>query len=115
MNPEEFIDLGHLLIENNRYGTEVRYRTAIGRIYYGILHHIRVIKTLLYIDTNKLHSDLIDKINSIDSILGNFLENMKEYRTDADYRLNKKIDYHVVDQFLKLYNRVLNRLDNNKI
>ncbi|HEC37587.1 hypothetical protein LCGC14_1277530 [marine sediment metagenome] len=115
MNPEEFINLGHALIEDENYPAEVRYRTAIGRIYYGILHHIRLVKKLFYIDTDRLHSDLIDKINVQDSTLGNFLENMKEYRTIADYKLNKEINYRSVEDFLKFFNRVLKRLEKEEI
>lgn len=115
MNPEEFINLGNALIEDENYIAEVRYRTAIGRIYYGILHHIRIIKKLFHIDTNKLHSDLIDKINDLDSTLGNFLENMKEYRTIADYHLDREINYRSVEDFLKFFHRVLKRLEKEEI
>ena len=108
LNPEEFIILGEAIIKDDSYGLEARRRTAIGRIYYGILHHIRLIKKLSHIDTEHLNSDLIDKINDLDSILGNLLISMKTFRTDADYYLNKKTH---LDSFLKTYKRIKKRLD----
>lgn len=108
LNPEDFITLGEAIIEDDNYGLEARRRTAIGRIYYGLLHYIRIIKHLTYIDTIYLHTDLIDKINDLDTRLGNLLVNMKEFRTKADYNLNKKTN---LDSFLKVYKRIKKRLD----
>jgi len=79
MNPEEFIILGEALIDDDSYDLEARRRTAIGRIYYGLLHYIRLVKQLTYIDTEHLHTDLIDKINDLDTTLGTMLVNMKEF------------------------------------
>ncbi len=108
LDPKEFIILGKVIINDNNYGLEVRNRTAIGRIYYGILHHIRLIKKLSHIDTEHFNTELIDKINDLDSILGNHLISMKTFRTDADYYLNRRID---LDSFLKTFERVQKRLD----
>lgn len=108
LNPEDFITLGETIIDDDSYGLEVRRRTAIGRIYYGILHHIRLIKKLSHIDTEHFHTKLIDAINDLDSILGNHLESMKIFRTDADYHLNKKPN---LDSFLKTFKRVKKRLE----
>lgn len=108
LNPEEFIILGEALIDDNSYDAEARRRTAIGRIYYGLLHYIRLIKQLTYIDTEHLHTDLIDKINDLDTKLGNLLENMKEFRTKADYNLNIKPN---LNSFLKIHKRIKERLE----
>ena len=108
LNPEDFITLGKTMIEDDSYGLEARRRTAIGRIYYGLLHYIRIIKHLTYIDTEHLHTDLIDKITDLDTKLGNFLVTMKEFRTKADYNLNKKPN---LDSFLKVYKRIKKRLE----
>lgn len=108
LNPEDFIILGEAIINDNNYSLEVRNRTAIGRIYYGILHHIRLIKKLSHIDTEHFHTKLIDAINDLDSILGNHLISMKTFRTDADYYLNTKTD---LDSFLKTFERIKKRLD----
>jgi len=108
MNPEEFIILGEALIDDDSYDLEARRRTAIGRIYYGLLHYIRLVKQLTYIDTEHLHTDLIDKINDLDTTLGTMLVNMKEFRTIADYYLNKKPD---LNSFLKIHKRIIKRLD----
>ena len=63
---------------------------------------------LTYIDTDHLHSDLIDKINDLDTILGTMLVNMKEFLTTADYYLDIKPD---LDSFLKIHKRIKKRLD----
>ncbi len=108
LDPKEFIILGQTIINDNNYSLEVRNRTAIGRIYYGILHHIRLIKKLSHIDTEHFHTNLIEAIMNHDSILGNHLKSMKIFRTEADYYLNIKPN---LDSFLKTYNRVQKRLD----
>jgi len=108
LNPEEFITLGETIIDDNHYGLEARSRTAIGRIYYGLLHYIRVILHLTHIDTEHFHTDLIDKITDLDTTLGNHLESMKMFRTDADYHLKIKPD---LNSFLKTFERVQKRLD----
>lgn len=108
MNPEEFIILGEDLIKDDNYDLEARRRTAIGRIYYGLLHYIRMIKHLTHIDIKDFHTDLIDKINDLDTTLGTMLVNMKEFRTIADYYINKKSD---LNSFLKIHKRIIKRLD----
>ena len=108
LKPEDFITLGEAIIEDDSYGLEARRRTAIGRIYYGLLHYIRTINQLTYIDTEHLHTDLIDKINDIDTKLGNLLVAMREFRTKADYNLNKKPN---LVSFLKVYERIKKRLE----
>ena len=111
MDPEEFINLGLDIIDDERYFNEARYRTAISRIYYGLLHHIRIIKRLFYIDTNKLHTDLIDKIKDLDTVLGTYLGNMKDYRTIADYHINQNVGKKTLDDFLKFYKRVREKIE----
>lgn len=108
LNPEEFITLGESIIDDGSYGLEARRRTAIGRIYYGLLHYIRIVKHLTHIDIEHFHTDLIDKINDLDSRLGNLLVNMKEHRTNADYYLNIKPN---LNSFLKIHKRIKKRLD----
>ncbi len=106
MNPEEFIKLGMDIIDDESYIKEARYRTAISRIYYGLLHHIRIIKRLLHIDTRHFHTELIDAINDLDTVLGNYLGNMKDYRTEADYYINQNLEKKTLDEFLKFFDRV---------
>lgn len=108
LNPEEFIIFGEAIIDDDNYDLEARRRTAIGRIYYGILHHVRLILKLSHIDTEDFHTELIDAINDLDTILGNHLVRLKTYRTTADYHLNIKPD---LDSFLKTFKRVQKRLD----
>lgn len=112
LNPEEFITLGETIINDDSYGLEARSRTAIGRIYYGILHYIRQKEQLFYIETEDFHTELINAINDLDTILGNHLKSMKSFRTDADYYLNKKPN---LNSFLKTYERVQKILDNRDI
>lgn len=111
MDPEELIKLGLDIIDDEHYFIEARYRTAISRIYYGLLHHIRIVKRLLYIDTHNLHTDLIDKIKDLDTVLGNYLGNMKDYRTVADYHINQNVGKKTLDDFLKFYYRVREKIE----
>lgn len=111
MNPEEIIRLGQDIIYDESYFEEARYRTAISRIYYGTLHHLRIIKRLLHIDTRYLHSELIDAIKDLDNILGNYLGNMRDFRTEADYYINQNLGKKTLDEFLKFFNRVKERIE----
>jgi len=111
LNPEELIKLGYDIIDDERYFIEARYRTAISRIYYGFLHHIRIIRQLLHIDTLHLHSDLIASIKDLDNVLGNFLGYMKDFRTLADYHINQNVGKKTLDDFLTLVERVKERLE----
>ena len=111
MNPQELIKLGLKLKDDNNYFEESRYRSAISRIYYGTLHYVRLVKHLMHIDTTKLHSDLIDKVNDIDIVLGNYLENMKGFRTEADYYLQKRVDKNSLNAFLVYFNKVIESIE----
>ncbi len=111
MNPEEIIKLGLDLIDDEHYFREARYRTAISRIYYGLLHHIRIIKKLLYIDTHHFHTELIDAIKDLDTVLGTYLGNMREYRTESDYFITQKVGKKTLDDFLKVYDRVIEKIE----
>ncbi len=111
MNPEEIIKLGLDLIDDDHYFLEARYRTAISRIYYGLLHHIRIVKKLLHIDTRYFHSELIDAIKDLDTLLGTYLGNMQDYRTEADYYINQKVGKKTIDDFLKFYERVREKIE----
>ena len=55
-----------------------------------------------------MHKELINAINDLDTTLGNLLENMKTFRTDADYHLNRKPN---LNSFLKTFERVQKRLE----
>lgn len=112
LNPEEFITLGEAIISDENYGLEARKRTAIGRIYYGIMHYIRVKEQLFHIDLEDFHTKLINAINDLDTKLGNHLQSLKSFRTDADYYLNKKPD---INSFLKTYERVQKILDSRDV
>ncbi len=111
MNPEEIIKLGYDIIDDDHYFKEARYRTAISRIYYGLLHHIRIVKQLLYIDTLHLHSDLITKLKDSDNVLGNFLGYMRDFRTKADYLINQEVGQKTLDDFLILVRKARERLE----
>ena len=83
----------------------------IQKINYILLHHIRIIRQLFHIDTLHLHSDLIANIKDLDNVLGNFLGNMKDFRTLADYHINQNVGKKTLDDFLILVERVKERLE----
>ncbi len=111
MDPREFITLGIKIIEDKQYFQEVRYRTAVGRIYYGLLHHIRIIKQIFNVDIDKFHTDLINKINDLDTVLGNLLGNMKELRNDADYNIESDFEKKKLNIFLGFFERVKKKIE----
>lgn len=109
MDPGELIDLGKEIVDDKKYHQEVRIRTAINRIYYGTLHFIRG-RMGLQGDQEKFHSELVKEINNRDKILGTLIDQMKDMRTKADYKINMVVqmrDYKKVKiQFDDITNHI---------
>ncbi len=111
MDPRELITLGIRILDDQQYFKKARYRTAINRIYYGLIHHIRIFKRIFNIDLENYHSDLIFKVKNLDNILGNYLGNMKMIRNDVDYVMNLDFEEEKLNQFLKIFERIKNRIE----
>lgn len=104
MDPIEFIKLGKKICNDAAYNEEARHRNMISRIYYGVLHFLIWEMHILYINEKRFHKDAIDKINENNSTIGSFLLKMQEFRTTADYFLNKSVD---IKKFKKIYNIIM--------
>lgn len=113
MNPLELIELGKNISEDENYNPEPRFRTAINRIYYGIIHYITIVKQIHIIDPKRFHSDFISKLSDIDHILATQVFNIKDYRETADYYLNQPITIIQVNNVIKIYNRIMEKLETN--
>lgn len=110
MDPISFVDLGENLAGDTSYDKEARYRTAISRIYYGIMHLLTTIKHINVRETDKYHSEIVKKLKDIDNLLGVLLDQLRKRRVDADYKLGLKIQENRYDEALKIKDRIFEHL-----
>lgn len=112
MNPREFIKLGQQIYKDNNYSEEPRFRTAINRIYFGVIHLLKNLKQLGLIDIERYHYEIVQKLKDKDIVLGTQVANLKKYREVADYYLNKEINKSEINQFLLFFERIIETLEN---
>ncbi len=113
-DPRRFIDIGKKIAEDVNYDSEARIRTAINRIYYGIMHFLRIsYHIFLYSDEEikKYHENVISRIKDIDLILGAYLDNIKRKRVKADYYLDTIVEENDLTYVLKFCERAYNRVN----
>lgn len=90
-NPRKFLELGRTLLEDRRYESDSRARTAIGRLYYAAflvaLQKLQQLGIAIQ-DNNKIHQEVIDTYMERGlSSIGNILDQLREKRVDADYHM----------------------------
>ncbi len=107
IDPIEFIKLGKKICNDTAYHEEARCRNMISRIYYGVLHFLVWEMNIINININKFHKDATDKINVEDSTIGSFLLKMFEFRTVADYKLDKSVNMKTVKRFMAVYEAIM--------
>ena len=93
-DPEGFLELASQLLDDKRYDTESKVRTAIGRAYYAAFLITQSKLESLgegFSDEHRIHADVIEKLSARDGALGSKLNTLFDYRVDADYKMNSKV------------------------
>jgi uncharacterized protein (UPF0332 family) len=81
-------------LNDKRYDTESKVRTAIGRAYYAAFLIAQAKLESLgdsFTNEKRIHADVIEKLSARDSGLGSKLNSLFYYRVDADYRMNSNV------------------------
>jgi uncharacterized protein (UPF0332 family) len=93
MDAIEFLESAKEMLKNNK---EVDYRNATSRAYYCAYHKaVNLVKTKLSNDLSfgasheKFIKTLQNEKNKQFKSIGNKLNDLKKFRTDADYKLDK--------------------------
>lgn len=94
MKPLDFYEYGLQIASSAT--SEAQYRTAIGRVYYGLhdeacCRYFRTEPFAQPLNRNRRHTDLRDRLNQPDNPrvgeIGQLLGNLMRLRTEADYQL----------------------------
>ena len=114
MKPLDFYLLGSQLAQTAR--TEAEFRTAIGRMYYGLHHeaccrYFRVNPTADPLERGKRHYQLVEKFkisgNSVTVRIGALLGQLSRMRNISDYELSNPVRYnsrsHNTARFLMVF------------
>jgi len=108
-----FLHLADRLLNDNRYEKEARIRTAIGRAYYAaFLSAMKKLQGLgcSFKDVYRLHKDVIEMLSSRNGGLGSKLNDLLEYRVDADYKMEARVT-HLGEKCCRLSEHIINRLE----
>jgi uncharacterized protein (UPF0332 family) len=99
-DPQHFLDLATVLINDTKYGNEARFRTSISRAYYAahlISRNKLELKGYSFSTDDKIHWKVIEGMIKENFYIGDML-----YRNDADYDLNKEIT-----NYMTIYSKTL--------
>ena len=92
--PQNFLEFADQLLSDKRYEEQGRLRTAIGRAYYAAFLSTK--KKLEEIgfsfrDVERIHREVIEALMNLDYSMGDRLEALRNYRVDADYKMEASI------------------------
>ncbi|HMF32240.1 MAG TPA: hypothetical protein VKK79_12535 [Candidatus Lokiarchaeia archaeon] len=118
MNPQDFFAFAeHITQDPPQELTEIAYRSAITRLYYGIFHwiqmryHIRVPSN----QVNRSHAyvkEVLAQNVMSDDILREY-HFLEQIRVEADYFLEKYITMQVYDQALQCKEKLFHLIEEN--
>jgi ribosomal protein S8 len=91
-DPEEFLKFAEILFKKESL-TETDARIIMNRCYYYCLLTVQKSKNQVKCADYMKHHDLLQEMNTIDTLLGNLVSRLFSYRIVADYSL-KKEDNH---------------------
>ncbi|MBU4501675.1 MAG: HEPN domain-containing protein [Nanoarchaeota archaeon] len=113
--PENFLETARQILEDTNYRDESGLRTSMGRAYYAAFH---IIKMKLeqhgghkFKDVHKLHQAVITETVSINSKLGNKINDLFDERVEADYILNANITPGRAQSCIKLAQIIIGSSD----
>ena len=117
-DPRKFLELANQLIWDVDYERDPRARTAMGRIYYTVfllalekLHE----KGLGAKDQEKIHKFVIETYNKKGlSTIGNGLDQLREKRVDADYRLMVNVTLDSCKKYARLSEHLISLIEQVK-
>ena len=90
---------------------EAYYRTIIGRAYYAAMLSARKVSNIT--DSSQgTHKTVINYWKKRKRVIGNRLEELKTYRTDADYNMEKNISQRDAGIALKRAKQILDEFQN---
>lgn len=117
-NPEEYLEVAKEILNKRAYNNNQIYiRTAIGRAYYASFLVTREKLKSLGISVEEVvrtHEDIIDKIRNKDYGTGDLLDELREDRVKADYKLNEKITPHQGNRCIKTSETIIKRVKDLK-
>lgn len=114
MDAIEFLDSAEKIIQNNK---EVDYRNAVSRAYYCAYHKTASFVEPLNLERSfgatheKLVGILQNHTNKKLKTIGNKLNALREFRVDADYKLNKPFSFQDAQSALKRTKALLQDID----
>lgn len=96
--PEQFIDFAETIYKEKKLQSEAAIRTAISRPYYAVLINAKTKleekkKTL---SQNELHKSIVEELQNYDRKLADKLEELNQYKTDADLNLVFNVDKELI-------------------
>ena len=108
-----FLDIANKLLGDRSYRDEAGWRTAIGRAYYAAF--LAAKKRLEergcnFVDVEKLHQDVIQKLMSRKSDTANKLNTLRERRVNADYYMDAPIGPELGQRCARLSEIVISEL-----
>ncbi len=114
MDPRDFIAFSEYLMGSKQDVPaklqDSMFRTAISRIYYGILHWVQQQYKIIVpkLELTRYHSWVVKELKRIadDELMLEF-NFLRDARIDADYEMNKTIDESLIKQCLDSKNRLL--------
>lgn len=112
-NPERFFELAEKLVGDIEYEQTARFRTAIGRSYYAtFLAAKRRLEELGYSfrAPQNIHQEVISATNEKNTLVGNKLETLRQYRVEADYQLNSLMTFEIARNCIRLSQSVLHTI-----
>ncbi len=90
-NPKNFLTLAKKLLADDKYNNETRTRTAIGRAYYAAFLASKAKQEKrghFFPDDHTVHKAVIDSFHDDHlSHIASKLDELKDYRSDADYHM----------------------------
>jgi uncharacterized protein (UPF0332 family) len=109
-----FLELAEQLTNDTDYDETSRVRTAIGRAYYAAFLTVRRrLEGLGFSFPNdyRVHGAVIGSAKQRHSGIGNRLETLFTTRSDADYKMNARMDHPLASHCLRVSRAVFQMLD----
>lgn len=112
MDPKDYLEIAQFLgeLKPENIPSEIFYRTAINRLYYGIFHLVQSTFKIFIpqSEIHRIHAYVKEQLEHT-PILGDYSE-LEVYRVEADYKISKKVSHNHYRDALRIHKRIVNKI-----
>jgi uncharacterized protein (UPF0332 family) len=111
-DPQLFLSIAKRLVNDTRYDTRGRIRTAIGRSYYAAFLKAKLKLNCRIHDDSRIHAEVRENLVKRKlHYIANKLEVLFNARVDADYHMDSLLQLGDCQKYIKLSENIISLID----